>query len=554
MDILRKQGLDPEKNYTITDYMPGFIGGATTTSTKPMIDIYMEAQVSPLPFFVRDNPATLKMLPNLDDAFERKFLDYVSETSAQLSIDCLRILSRHGVQETDKADMIPVRITQTVRHSGSIFISHPKSNRGYVLKVHTKHAVKYFAVSAKHCDIVVPLRADPGARSKWLEANLDLFFDGAVLARAHKPRFDQPTLRNISVHTAIVHGNAQTFEEALLSVKSFAFEETDFEKVFHFARGVLIPGYDAAREASKGNYEEAVLSAGLDLLDVAFSATQKAGKLKKLGKLLPSEIDDISALRKLDDVFPGAPPANAATTSLEKKARIDRVEKFKKVEDTAVVARSEKAFLSEAENEIQKLNRLVRAEKKIRNYCLHPSERCEAVLEPLLSLLKDAGYKTKVRGMYFWSNAKTDMPKNHFAVLASKDGVDYVVDISAGQFSEFDITEPIVATDEMWQRTYRDAAQRTLIKYKDYKSIAAAGNEFSTTRSVLPTDEIPAAKILAEPAWYKKVANTNRAAASFRSPFAEDDTATSFRASQTLGVLATLRRPTAQLSHTKRTR
>src|SRR5690606_17196921 len=120
--------------------------------------------------------------------------------------------------------------------------------RGYVLKVHTKHAAKYFAVSAKHCDIVVPLRADPGARSKWLEANLDLFFDGAVLARAHKPRFDQPTLRNISVHTAIVHGNAQTFEEALLSVKSFAFEETDFEKVFHFARGVLIPGYDAARE------------------------------------------------------------------------------------------------------------------------------------------------------------------------------------------------------------------------------------------------------------------------------------------------------------------
>ena len=50
MEILRNKGLDPYKNYSVTDFQPAFIGGMTASSNNSLINLYMEYQTSRFPF------------------------------------------------------------------------------------------------------------------------------------------------------------------------------------------------------------------------------------------------------------------------------------------------------------------------------------------------------------------------------------------------------------------------------------------------------------------------------------------------------------------------
>jgi hypothetical protein len=152
--------------------------------------------------------------------------------------------------------------------------------------------------------------------------------------------------------------------------------------------------------------------------------------------------------------------------------------------------------------DLKEIGDLMKGDRKILQLMLNPKENCEAALEPVISVLKSAGYETRVRGMYFWSNAGIDAPKNHFLVLAKKNGTEYAVDVTAGQFEEFGIHGPLIMTEEAWAKTFHDAAKRTLIKYADFKTPQAAKTAFSPLKAVTPTDRIDGAVVLSRPAWY----------------------------------------------------
>jgi hypothetical protein len=159
--------------------------------------------------------------------------------------------------------------------------------------------------------------------------------------------------------------------------------------------------------------------------------------------------------------------------------------------------------------EVRKLNRLIRNDEMLESFIKSPTDRCMDALKPVVETLRNAGYETRVRAMYMWSEAGVEVPGNHFLVLAKKDGIEYAVDLTAGQFRQLGMTGPIIAPEELWAKTFQDAAKGklfkkgTLIKYRDFKASDSAMNAFPSLFPVDPTDPIEGAIILSKPTWYK---------------------------------------------------
>lgn len=551
-EILRNEGLDPEKNYTFTDLQPAFVGGVAPSGDKPLIDLYMEYKTFTFPFITRIHPNALDKLPPLDKSFDEAFYEYFSEASGRFSYECLQKLSKHGIEENDKADVIRVHIKHTrARYMGSPMFSFRNSNRGYILRVHKKHGPQYFAVSPKHCDSIIVLGNKHEERQRWMTSHLNLFFDidsiekrvGSSDYTHHDPRFIAPKLTNVTVHDAVVRSNAEIFEDTLRRFKPYAYQATSLQEKIRFLDGLVVPFYDAIIAAQQGNYKEAALEAVMDLYAdllgyaaargtkaltnaaasksatsailrtgskaaVEGKAIKKSGRMAKFAEIRGKSIKRLSSSNKsFDDI----------TSNTGNNLYSDSSSAFVSNSGSSSMVDLATTALKKAkgEEEIAKINQLVEGIKELDKYRLSPKEGCEAVLESLTSRLSEAGYDTKIRGMYLWSNAYNDMPKNHFVVVASKDGMDYVVDLTAEQFSEFDFTRPIIATEDAWKAKYREATQRTLIKYKDFKSIPRATSEFGTLFPVRPEAVITKSKILVEPSWYRKIADPGEASETF---------------------------------------
>lgn len=155
-------------------------------------------------------------------------------------------------------------------------------------------------------------------------------------------------------------------------------------------------------------------------------------------------------------------------------------------------------------DELRQLGRLTRSDGRFQHYFNSPKERCAAALEPVSLVLKDAGYQTRVRGMYLWSSALDKMPANHFMVLAKKSGEQYAVDVTAGQFRNLGLVDGIIKTEEDWARTFHEAAKGRLIKYKDFDTAAAAKKEFHPMKAIASTDILDNATLLTNPVWYQR--------------------------------------------------
>ncbi|MBY0445989.1 MAG: hypothetical protein K2Q15_12350, partial [Burkholderiales bacterium] len=141
----------------------------------------------------------------------------------------------------------------------------------------------------------------------------------------------------------------------------------------------------------------------------------------------------------------------------------------------------------------------------------NPREACEAMMGPVGEYMKENGFTNiQYRAMNMWVNAGDDVPSTHFVVVGTKDGKQYVFDLTAAQFQDRGmptLDEPLILPEASWAKRYQSASKRKLIKYKDFDNISDARIAFGSTQRPLPTEIIEGGTLLTEPGWYKTMKN-----------------------------------------------
>jgi len=148
----------------------------------------------------------------------------------------------------------------------------------------------------------------------------------------------------------------------------------------------------------------------------------------------------------------------------------------------------------------------------INDRILKPKGQCSAVMESVVNFMKRKGMTDiRYRGMYVWSALKDEEAFNHFVVLGSKDGKQYVFDLTAGQFEDEGmllLNGPKILSETDWAQLYQKAGgRRKLIVYKDFDSESAANRMFGqTATSIFEALEngMSDVTVLKEPVWYRR--------------------------------------------------
>ncbi|AVI67720.1 hypothetical protein CKQ84_18705 [Shewanella sp. WE21] len=135
------------------------------------------------------------------------------------------------------------------------------------------------------------------------------------------------------------------------------------------------------------------------------------------------------------------------------------------------------------------------------------AELCQAAAADVRTTLRDLGY-TNIRnlelGLWITPNSS---PNNHYVVVANIQGVDIVIDLTAGQFfNKYGLQGPIVTTKEKWFGMWREALKekpRTLIKAMEFTG-SFDGSPFSPKRFGLTAlDYQNDGVVVSSASWYK---------------------------------------------------
>lgn len=515
-EVIRREGHDPHEEVSVTDHMPLGVGGASIPAKMSRIDVYLDDQISVFPFFHRDVPDEVKKLPDLNKLFDQRFSEYIGEVAASFSEAVSDKLSQMGIAAGDDASILTVHGRVMASKGGHFEMLYPQGQQGYLLKITQGGEARYFALSNKLCGLVTPVPADEAGRNAWLAQHADLFFEADVQntmlpAASYSAR---PHKEGLDANSAVQESALDIVSHAILPLKDEAFGETDLEAAIHLARSAILPYYEAGRELSDGEIKEALKAAGLETLVLAGGRVIKGGAQTLTKGVRKAFGKGKSALKGAADAVgdalagrakPSGRGVKATHAGLPMGAGSGRSGRLKHAASEVVRTFSPGAQdlrSPSVTNDLKEIGALVRGDRQIQKFLSCPREGCEAALEPVIAALKGAGYETRVRGMYLWSNANIDAPKNHFLVLAKKHGVDYAVDVTAGQFSEFGFSGALINTEEAWAKTLHDAARRTLIKYRDFKTPQAARSAFHPLKAVGPTDALEGSVILSSPRWY----------------------------------------------------
>ncbi len=148
--------------------------------------------------------------------------------------------------------------------------------------------------------------------------------------------------------------------------------------------------------------------------------------------------------------------------------------------------------------------------QKYDTYLMNPRENCaNAATEVSQALRKSSFEDVKIMELGIWPNGGVDtMPTNHYVVMSKKDGVDIVVDLTAGQFERYGLSDPIISTKDdwiyQWQQKLKDKP-RLLVKMAPL-----SGGIFTSPFSLdylNPQLIVPNGTLLQRPNWYKPEIN-----------------------------------------------
>ncbi|MFE3553441.1 alpha/beta hydrolase [Streptomyces sp. NPDC059193] len=154
-----------------------------------------------------------------------------------------------------------------------------------------------------------------------------------------------------------------------------------------------------------------------------------------------------------------------------------------------------------------KLMKSARKNPKITKLMADPSENCEKLMQPAAALAKRKGFDNiRYAGMDMWSNAgRRTLNDNHFVVIGSKGGKDWVFDLSAGQFANKGmqgLDGPLILPMENWLAKYQRSTTTKLIKMREFSSSDGAANAFNTQSPRWALDYREGTQLLTRPGWY----------------------------------------------------
>lgn len=137
-----------------------------------------------------------------------------------------------------------------------------------------------------------------------------------------------------------------------------------------------------------------------------------------------------------------------------------------------------------------------------------PQGKSEAMAEQLPLVLETNGFtEIRYRAIAMFMFTYDKMPMIHFAVKARMKGIDYIFDLTAGEFSAkySALDGPLILPEEQWAKKYADISEQLLIKYNDYPTLNLATETFNHNSKFIvygPEVQIPDAEILKQPGWY----------------------------------------------------
>ncbi|WP_011582829.1 MULTISPECIES: hypothetical protein [Chelativorans] len=356
-------------------------------------------------------------------------------------------------------------------------------------------------------------QADSG--HSWISDNKGSFFSKQTIEQLEKEKFYATRM----TEPAPIRKTVNDLSKALLIprepiLKQYAYGETNVEATIHSAREMLVPCYVKTRDELIEKCAVDIISLVADVADYfrlakgAMTPAKAAGGLKQTIPLKTKArlLDDgiapgqtpLGTHQQLGSALParGRMPLSRAQTSARPVELIRRFPNGAAMPNSPVVR-----------NELEKLNRLIRSDHQLERFICKPADRCAESLEPVVAALKNAGYETRSRAMYWWEDADDFLPENHFLVLARKDNVEYAIDLTAGQYSAYGITDMIIDTEAAWAKRFQEIAKGKLVKYKDFQNPIQAKNAFYSGIPVRPNDIIKNAEdavVLSKPAWYGK--------------------------------------------------
>lgn len=139
-----------------------------------------------------------------------------------------------------------------------------------------------------------------------------------------------------------------------------------------------------------------------------------------------------------------------------------------------------------------------------------PDGKCDAIIPTVAKFALENGFSNvRYRAIVMWSGATmTSRMVNHYAVVARKNGMDYVFDLTAGQFENRmpGLVGPIIAREEDWAEIYISGSRTWLIKFRDFDDRQSAIDHFSVP-VMDPMQPIENAVVLKAPSWYMKIRN-----------------------------------------------
>jgi len=155
---------------------------------------------------------------------------------------------------------------------------------------------------------------------------------------------------------------------------------------------------------------------------------------------------------------------------------------------------------------LKKLDLIPEIHDAIRN----PTGKCDLVIPDVVKFASENGFSNaRYRGIGLWSGPSPESNMlNHYVVVAKKNGVDYVFDLTAGQFENKmpGLTGPIIAREDDWSAIYITSSRRWLIKFRDYNNMKSAVDYFSMP-AIHPIQPIENAVVLKAPLWYMMMRN-----------------------------------------------
>ncbi|MBD8109125.1 hypothetical protein [Erwinia persicina] len=139
-------------------------------------------------------------------------------------------------------------------------------------------------------------------------------------------------------------------------------------------------------------------------------------------------------------------------------------------------------------------------------YLSSPRENCaNAAVEVAKTLRKNDYTDVHIMELGIWPNGgENTMPTNHYVVMATKDGINISVDLTAGQFEQYGFYGPIISSTDNWIHTWQNNLRntpRTLVKMAPLSGgITTSPFSMDFTNSQLT---VPNGTLLQRPAWYK---------------------------------------------------